>query len=165
MTRAEIESILAGTKGVTPGPWHFVEENAGLMPDHGYGLLHGHPEPGSGGWEKNLYISVGASTRATNALGEGAPEANAAHIARLDPQTVSALCTALLESMDRVGAVEKQLGVILEVENCPHPVGALASSPNPTSKRCWEAGDCGCVYGVAHELLSFDKSLGGSNER
>lgn len=65
--------------GPTPGPWHFVPENAGLMMDHGYGILYG--EPDSWGWEKNLYVSVGCSGNVLRELGEGAAEANARLIA------------------------------------------------------------------------------------
>lgn len=63
----------------TPGPWHFVEDNAGLMMDHGYGILYG--EPDSWGWEKNLYVSVGCSNRVAHELGRGVAEANARLIA------------------------------------------------------------------------------------
>lgn len=72
----------------TPGPWHFVQENAGLMSDHGYGLLHG--SPGAGGWEENLFVSVGCSSRAEGALGVGVPEANARLIAAA-PDMLAAL--------------------------------------------------------------------------
>lgn len=63
----------------TPGPWHFVESNVGAMPDHGYCLLQG--EPVEFGWEKSLFVVVGASGNAVRALGEGVPEANAKLIA------------------------------------------------------------------------------------
>lgn len=63
----------------TPGPWHFVPENTGLMFDHGYGILYG--EPDSWGWEKNLYVSVGCSVRVARELGEDTAEANARLIA------------------------------------------------------------------------------------
>lgn len=99
--------IIEGCEGVTPGPWHFVEENSGLMPDHGYGLLHG--QPGAGGWEENLYLSVGCSTRANDALGNGVPEKNAAHIARLDPQTVHALATELLAARKEIAGLREGL--------------------------------------------------------
>lgn len=73
---AEIE---ARCEAATPGPWHFVHENAGLMQDHGYGLLFG--EADVWGWEKNLFISVGCSFRTEAELGKGAGDANAAFIA------------------------------------------------------------------------------------
>lgn len=63
----------------TPGPWHFVEENAGLMMDHGYGILYG--EPDAWGWEQNLYVSVGCSLNVERKLGKGAAAANARLIA------------------------------------------------------------------------------------
>lgn len=63
----------------TPGPWHFVEENAGLMHDHGYGILFG--EPDGWGWEKNLYVSVGCSNNVERKLGVGVAKANARLIA------------------------------------------------------------------------------------
>lgn len=81
MTDDPLATLEALLKEATPGPWHFVEENTGLMPDHGYGLLYGQPD--AFGWEKNLFISVGASNRARRELGEGAPDANAALIAHL----------------------------------------------------------------------------------
>lgn len=74
----------------TPGPWHFVPENAGLMLDHGYGILFGDPD--IFGWEKNLFVSVGCSGNAVAALGEGVPEANARAIAAV-PDMVKALET------------------------------------------------------------------------
>jgi hypothetical protein len=72
----------------TPGPWHFVPENTGLMPDHGYGILYG--EPDYWGWEKNLYVSVGCSNNVLRELGEGAAEANARLIAAA-PDLLAAL--------------------------------------------------------------------------
>lgn len=72
----------------TPGPWHFVPENAGLMFDHGYGILYG--EPDAWGWEKNLFVSVGCSGNVKSALGEGAAEANA-HLISAAPDLYAAL--------------------------------------------------------------------------
>lgn len=72
---AELQRL---SEEATPGPWVFAEENVGTMFDAGYGLLYG--EPGAGGWEKNLYISVGCSGNVDRELGENVGKANAAFI-------------------------------------------------------------------------------------
>ncbi len=89
MTRAEIEAILAGTKGVTPGPW-----TVGSWRDYVYSIA------GENKWEPICRVQRNGD----EATDDNQDVIDAAHIARLDPQTVSALCTALLESMDRVEA-------------------------------------------------------------
>ena len=107
LTDEQVAAIRNGCEGVTPGPWVFAEENAGLMSDHGYVLLHG--KPGAGGWEQNLFISVGCSYNAAKALGSGAPEANAAHIARCDPDTIRAITSELLEARAEIERMREAL--------------------------------------------------------
>jgi selenocysteine lyase/cysteine desulfurase len=63
----------------TPGPWHFDKDNAGLMSDHGYGLLYGDMDVYGG--SKDLYVSVGCSGNVERHLGKGVAEANARLIA------------------------------------------------------------------------------------
>lgn len=95
MTRSEIEAILAGTKGVTPGPW-----TVGSWRDYVYSIA------GENKWEPICRVQRNGD----EATDDNRDVIDAAHIARLDPQTVSSLCTALLESMDRVEELEWALG-------------------------------------------------------
>ena len=46
---------------------------------------------------------------------------------------------------------------VLSVEQCPHPIGELVNDPDPSAKKCWESGACGCVYGAGFARL---KGLG-----
>jgi hypothetical protein len=125
---AGAETGRSSTAAHTPGPWHFVEENAGLMTDHGYGILYG--EPDSWGWEKNLYVSVGCSLRVERELGKGVAEANARLIAAA-PEMLEAL---------------KDLLTIVEGVFGEH---FAADDASPCSELC-AASDCqqfGCITG------------------
>ena len=68
-----LREILAGCEGATPGPWSQVGRTGGT-------ICYGHPK--KGGWVASMHWR-GASV-------------NGAHVARLDPQTVSAIVTELL---------------------------------------------------------------------
>lgn len=98
MTRAEVEAILAGTKGVTPGPWvpiHNADQHGMIRSE----IRQQDTDPTN----KHHWPFRVAQTVAGQFA--NADRANFDYIARLDPQTVSALCTALLESMDRMEAL------------------------------------------------------------
>lgn len=83
LTTEQVEEILAGCKGVTPGPWTFT----GLeMTANGLKIVD------------CLWGSKTSDGVATYR-----------HIARLDPQTVSSLATELLALRKRVGELEAKL--------------------------------------------------------
>ena len=108
MTRAQIEAILAGTKGVTPGPW-----TVGSWRDYVYSIA------GENKWEPICRVQRNGD----EATDDNRDVIDAAHIARLDPQTVSALCTALLESMDRVEELERYARDISKAAVQVRPLG------------------------------------------
>jgi hypothetical protein len=144
MTRSEIEAILAGTKGVTPGPW-----TVGSWRDYVYSIA------GENKWEPICRVQRNGD----EATDDNRDVIDAAHIARLDPQTVSALCTALLESMDRVE----------ELEGVLEPFAATAKMDIGESET-----DEDIFQNLTHHYApqitvghfrAARKSLGGSNER
>jgi hypothetical protein len=147
MTRSEIEAILAGTKGVTPGPW-----TVGSWRDYVYSIA------GENKWEPICRVQRNGD----EATDDNRDVIDAAHIARLDPQTVSTLCTALLESMDRVEELEKVLEPFALV-------GEVMSQQSPEDRSPWVTAPDTTSY--ASQGLTFGdfraarKSLGGSNER
>ena len=79
LTREQITAMLDGLDGVTPGPWA-VE---GLNQWHNFSVA----------WKPELKVcqTYGDSIAA---------EADAAHIARCDPDTIRALCELALERLD-----------------------------------------------------------------
>jgi len=99
MTRAEVEAILAGTKGVTPGPWvpiHNADQHGMIRSE----VRQQDDDPTN----KHHWPFRVAQTVAGQFA--NADRANFDYLARLDPQTVSALCTSLLSHMDRVEELE-----------------------------------------------------------
>jgi len=94
LTTEQVEEILAGCEGVTPGPW--FDENPG--DDVTLGWVNDSDPLNDGG-------SLATTWAAGRPVGEG--KINAAHIARLDPQTVSSLATELLALRKRVGELER----------------------------------------------------------
>ena len=136
MTRAEIEAILAGTKGVTPGPW-----TVGSWRDYVYSIA------GENKWEPICRVQRNGD----EATDDNRDVIDAAHIARLDPQTVSSLCTALLESMDRVEELEWALK---EFDRYSLVIESAVRTCDPIRRP-----------EVLAALRAARKSLGGSNER
>ena len=135
-SRSEIEAILAGTKGVSPGPWSATIVQLGAA-NRSHKIAHVTSPEG--------IVAECVQGQARTYID------NSDYIARLDPQTVSALCTALLESMDRVERYEEALQWYAEqVAGC---------------RKITSEGD------TARKALDRDggerarKSLGGSNER
>jgi len=96
LTDEQVEEILEGCEGVTPGPW--FDENPG--DDVTLGWVNDSDPLNDGG-------SLATTWAAGRPVGEG--KINAAHIARLDPQTVSSLATELLALRKRVGELEGAL--------------------------------------------------------
>lgn len=88
--------IIEGCEGVTPGPWA-IEPHVSYM-DADYAQINGK----GWGWFARVCVRV-----------DGAPskggEANAAHIARLDPQTVHALATELLAARKEIAGLREGL--------------------------------------------------------
>jgi hypothetical protein len=160
MTRAEIDSILAGTKGVTPGPWEIEEcENR----DDSVGRFTSYAVSGSvpgSSYRKNLVDTLNSSVielhveydEDGHSAWDEQGAKDAAHIARLDPQTVSALCTDLIESMDRVEELE---GVVREIVRLNSSFEFWFTRNN---------GDESPLSGTP-AMTAARKSLGGSNER
>jgi len=108
MTRAEVEAILAGTKGVTPGPWvpiHNADQHGMIRSE----VRQQDDDPTN----KHHWPFRVAQTVAGQFA--NADRANFDYLARLDPQTVSALCTSLLSHMDRVESAELALAAAVQV--------------------------------------------------
>lgn len=97
LSEQEVDAIIAGCEGVTPGKWELVS-----------GQWGNHSEDGGGGWHLLLGDSEGplggtisirkidyADGIYPEANGYVEAEANAAHIARLDPQTILSAFTEL----------------------------------------------------------------------
>lgn len=79
LTTEQVEELLAGCEGATPGPW-----------GEGDKWVFASPRDGN------------PSSALENILRNEEAQANAAHIARLDPQTVASLATELLVLRKRV---------------------------------------------------------------
>lgn len=108
MTRAEVEAILAGTKGVTPGPWvpiHNADQHGMIRSE----VRQQDDDPTN----KHHWPFRVAQTVAGQFA--NADRANFDYLARLDPQTVSALCTSLLSHMDRVKELEGAATELIEL--------------------------------------------------
>jgi hypothetical protein len=177
MTRAEIEAILAGTKGVTPGPWEIEEcENR----DDSVGQFTSYAVSGSvpgSSYRKNLVDTLNSSVielhveydEDGHSAWDEQGAKDAAHIARLDPQTVSALCTALIESMDRVEELEFGLAAAVQIageaaeewDKAPEGMRAGKILLALAGHRPRYRPDTDAI----HAALAARKSLGGSNER
>jgi len=140
MTRAEIEAILAGCAKVRPGPW----------------------TAGDSGW---LYASDGKPI----ADFKHADDETLSHVERLDPQTVASLCTALIESMDRVEELEFGLAAAVQIageaaeewDKAPEGMRAGKILLALAGHRPRYRPDTDAI----HAALAARKSLGGSNER
>lgn len=87
-----LREILAGCEGVTPGPWwgepHYdeMERGCAVIAATPHGPLPGNPTRGM--------LAFAVQVDPANAK---VAEADAAHIARLDPDTVRSIITELLE--------------------------------------------------------------------
>jgi hypothetical protein len=80
----KLAEIIAGCEGVTAGPWEARDENFG-----GRGARWAFGQPGTGRYHTlGRVLSPQDGTTGANAL-------NAAHIARLDPDTIRSLLTEL----------------------------------------------------------------------
>lgn len=88
LTTEQVEEILRGCEGVTPGPWTVFHDTCAQC------AKNGTAEYGISGIPGGYHAPFGA-------------KADAAHIARLDPQTVSSLATELLALRKRVGELER----------------------------------------------------------
>lgn len=90
---ARLREILAGTEGVTPGPWFttgapwFRSEDA---------VLAGSPDGNIGYLIADCEDAFNARDEYTGPFELGDKDADAAHIARLDPATVASIITELL---------------------------------------------------------------------
>jgi len=110
LTTEQVEEILAGCEGVTPGPWR----------------RHESPQETS--------VQSDTSTVVVVPWGRGGASLHnahrdAAHLSRLDPQTVSSLATELLALRKRVGELEGALAPfarIADMEEQADPFDAVA---------------------------------------
>ena len=78
---------------------------------------------------------------------------------------ISNAVTVTRDIKARADAAEAQLAharevleQVLSVEQCPHPIGDLVNDPDPSAKKCWESGACGCAYGAGFAAI---RALGG----
>ena len=124
----------------TPGPWHFVPENVGMVFDDGYCLLHG--QPGAGGWEQNLFVWVGCSVRVERELGAGVPEANAAFIAACSPERI----LAYEDCVEALMVVRLELGQLA-------PAHFVSSAGNERTEKAYYAAHNALIALAALEAL------------
>lgn len=106
LTTEQVEEILAGCEGVTPGPWE-----TGVPGDYppASQLDGDHTPVHSDTWGAFISVVTGID-RGDGRVGTSQQgKSNLAHIARLDPQTVSSLATELLALRKRVGELEGAL--------------------------------------------------------
>ncbi len=82
----ELRAILAGCEGVTPGPWDVDEGNAERPPV----IVSRDIDADDSGRAVHYKTEIATIADTMD------DEANAAHIARLDPQTVASMCRELL---------------------------------------------------------------------
>lgn len=110
VTLARLEEILAGCEGVTPGPWIGMDQLEVAYGLKSWEVRQVDAEPSN----KHFWPErICTSPEGVHRIG---PNPNAAHIARLDPQTVAAIVTELIARratpspalLDRACAVERE---------------------------------------------------------
>lgn len=153
LTEAQIREILAGTAGVTPGPWAY--EPHGDTGNYGVGVLVGtEGEQPLRGYQTDS-DNIVAETVAVEVNGP----LNAAHVARLDPTTVAALCNMALRSSGAEAKIAEQAE---EIERLRKEVGrkdgallAFASDANWRQGAAFDPNSTAfCGIGIAHAALA-----------
>lgn len=121
LTEQQVREILAGVDGVTPGPWQVVQTKHPWFMSAQKVLGTALPERTGSHLERRIFTTWEHGqlkapfpvVNSSHGVGDkdGPPVQMvsmsaevAAHIARLDPQTVSALCTMALDSLFRRAA-------------------------------------------------------------
>lgn len=89
----KLREILAGCEGVTPGPWYTTRSPWFRSDD---GVLCGSPDGNIAYMIADCDDGFNPRDEYTGPFELGNKDADAAHIARLDPQTVASIITELL---------------------------------------------------------------------
>ena len=115
-SEAALREIIAGTEGVTPGPYRRQETPANTLP--GVTYVEALRTKSGDVWTRLLEISW--------YRGHGNAHRDAAHIARCDPATVSAMAEEILDLRE---ALVKSLCALADAES--RAAQNAKSPPNP----------------------------------
>ena len=117
LTDEQIAAIRDGCEGVTPGPWRRYAQSPHISRDN----TRPDPHPGVG----SVLIAECGNYRDRQLVSYSMSRwlADAAHIARCDPDTIRALATEVLESREALAAKDR------EIERLASARAALEAQP------------------------------------
>lgn len=95
----QLKEILDGCEGVTPGPWTRCLHVLPVRDAHIRAEIHG----------CNICDVIEGTESMRGRVTRADMEANSAHIARLDPDTVAAMATELLAAREVLSAAHKEI--------------------------------------------------------
>jgi hypothetical protein len=129
LTDEQIAAIRDGTEGVTPGPWGVWAERINGDRYAAIAELTEQVQLTDPVGEHLYLLNAGGKCPATTGCGPRS-EANAAHIARCDPDTIRALASEVLESRAEIAKMRKALSIWDE---------AFATGRHEPLVAAWEA--------------------------